>query len=276
LPSATASARRIKQEASPLLKAKLSRPNLGALVLDRPRLVQALAEHAQRPLTLVVADAGYGKTTLLTAFARRPSRPVVWYSLMPSDADLIVFCRYLLEGFRRESPRFGKSFRRALEETRPVGRSAEMLGGTLANELASIKGPPGLLVLDDFHEVAGNAQVITLLETLLRHLPPSVRILIASRTYPPLALERMRARGEVFELNSNHLRLTRTELDRLFSEVYRMSITAEELTELEETTLGWPTAVHLVYESVRRSDESRLEGVLGHFRASNLGSAIKG
>src|SRR5437867_6399121 len=102
LTTAPTAARRRRPAVPPLLKAKLSRPNLGALVLDRPRLVRAMADNAQRPLALLIADAGYGKTTLLTAFARSVPRPVVWYSLMPSDADPIVFSRYLLEGFRRE------------------------------------------------------------------------------------------------------------------------------------------------------------------------------
>ena len=93
--------RRARTTAAPVLKAKLVRPNLGPQVLDRPRLLHVLREHAERPLTLVIADAGYGKTTLITAFTRSLPRPVVWYSLMPSDADPVVFGRYLLEGFRR-------------------------------------------------------------------------------------------------------------------------------------------------------------------------------
>src|SRR5258705_3642221 len=108
------------------------------------------------------------------------------------------------------------------------------------------------------------------MDPLLRHLRGSVRVVSASRTSPPLALERMRARGEVFELNSSHLRLTREELGRLFADVYRRPLSDPELTALEETTLGWPTAVHLVRESLRHSDGERLEQVLTEFRASNL------
>jgi ATP/maltotriose-dependent transcriptional regulator MalT/DNA-binding SARP family transcriptional activator len=254
----------------PLLRAKLTRPNLGAHVLERPHLIRTLIEHAERPLTLVVADAGYGKTTLLAAFARALPRPVVWYSLMGSDADPVVFGRYLLEGFRREHPRFGRDFYLALEEARPGSRSVEMLAGTLANELAALKGPAHLLVLDDFQEVAGNPQVVAFMDTLLRHLPPKVRVLVASRSVPPFSLERMRASGDVFDLNSSHLRLTREELTRLFGDVYRRPLGEDEVTALERTTLGWPTAVHLVHESLRRSERATLEEVLADFHASNL------
>ena len=268
--TAVSAAARRRNGAPTLLRAKLSRPNLGDHILDRPRLVRALADHATRPLMLIVAEAGFGKTTLLTAFARSVSRPVVWYSLMPSDADPAVFGRYLLEGFRRESPRFGRDFERALDETAPGRYSAEMLGGTFVNELASLKGPPHLLVLDDFQEVSGNPQVIAFMDAVLRHVPERVRILIASRSVPPLALERMRARGELFELDSTHLRLTRDELGHLFADVYRRPTESDEIQALEETTLGWPTAVHLVHESLRRVETVALKDVLDDFRASNL------
>jgi ATP/maltotriose-dependent transcriptional regulator MalT/DNA-binding SARP family transcriptional activator len=245
-------------------------PNPAGPVLDRPRLLAALAEHAPRALTLVTAEAGYGKTTLLGAFAERMRRPVVWYSLMPSDADPVVFGRYLLEGFRRDTPRFGRDFQRALDEARPGARSIEMLGGTLANELATLRGPATLLVLDDFQEVAGNPQVVALVDTILRFLPASVRVVIASRGTPPLALERLRAKGELFELSSSHLRLTREEQAKLFAEVYRRPLVEAELAALEDTTLGWPTAVHLIHESLRRAPDHGLEAVIEDFRTSSL------
>ena len=259
-----------KPEALPVLRAKLSRPDVGERVLERPRLLRALAENATRPVTLVVADAGYGKTTLVAAFSRHLARPVVWYSLMPSDADPVVFGRYLLEGFRRDLPRFGRDFSRALEEARPGARSVEMLAGTLANELATLRGPTRLLVLDDFQEVASNRPVVAFTETLLRYLPPTVRVIVASRSAPPLALERLRSGGDVFELHSGHLRFTGDELARLFSEVYHRPLTDSELAALEETTQGWPTAVHLVHESLRRDEAVSLEEVLSDVRSSNL------
>jgi len=262
---------RIGLERPELFRAKLSRSLVGSLVLDRLRLVQALQGQAERPLTLVIADAGYGKTTLLATFAKSVARPVVWYSLMRSDADPMVFCRYLLEGFRRESSRFGKSFQRLLEEEPRTGEpSAERLAGTLANELAALKGRPYLLVLDDFHEVAGNPAVTSIVDALVAQLPRTVRIVLASRSMPPLAVERLRARGELGEIDSSDLRLTRTELERLFQDVYHHPITADELTALEDTTLGWPTAVHLVYQSLRRDANLRLDDVLARFRASDL------
>ena len=102
-----------------LTRAKLQVPNPDSAALERPALLDELDRHAGRPLTLLTADAGWGKTTLAAAFARRRHRPVVWYGLLPSDGDLRVFGRHLLEGFRAGSPRFGASFARLVEESKP-------------------------------------------------------------------------------------------------------------------------------------------------------------
>src|SRR5258707_776170 len=79
-----------------VLRARLDRPSPTGSVLARPRLIGALAAHADRPLSLVVAEAGYGKTVLLASHAARVRQPVVWLSLLASDADPIVFGSYLL------------------------------------------------------------------------------------------------------------------------------------------------------------------------------------
>ena len=253
-----------------LLEARLQRPEPSPHSLERPRLLQALAEHGERPVRVVIGEAGFGKTTLCAAYVRSLGTPVVWYSLRPSDGDLAVFGRYLLAGVRRHFPRFGRPFERALQELRTGVRAAEMLAGVFANELAALRGPRLLVMLDDFHDVATSPTVVAFTETLLAHLPANTRMLIASRMPPPVGLERLRARGSSFELTSTQLRFTRDELARLFAEVYQRTLGAEELTALDETTLGWPTAVHLVNESLRRGDDATLTGILGSFRSSHL------
>lgn len=251
-----------------ILRSKLDRPNLGRDLLARPRLIEALAAHADRPLSLVVAEAGFGKTVLLASYAATLRRPVVWYSLMPSDADPVVFCSYLLAGLRPEMPRQARLLERALEETRSSG-DVQHLGAGIANALAARRGPPLLLVLDDFHEVGSEPRVTGIVELLLRHLAPSARVLIGSRL-PPSGLDRLSAKGQLFELDSTHLRFTPAELTRLFEEIDRMPLDDVAVAALDEATQGWPTAVHLVRESLRRSPGRALESVLAEFRSSAL------
>ncbi|MEP7027414.1 MAG: BTAD domain-containing putative transcriptional regulator [Candidatus Eisenbacteria bacterium] len=238
---------------SSVLRSKLVRPNEGPHLLDRSRLVDGLAAHADRPLSLVVADAGYGKTTLLVAASQRLRRPVLWYSLLASDADPVVFGRHLLAVFRSDDPRFGRDLERALAELKPGPRAGEVLGGVLVNAVAALKGPARLLVLDDFHEVAHEPGVLAIVESLLRQPSDRLQLWIASRTLPPLAIERLRVRGDVFELDSDQLAFTREEIQGLFGEVFSRPAADEEVAALETATRGWPTALHLVHAALERS-----------------------
>src|SRR5258708_19950774 len=128
----------------PLLHAKLAPPNLEPSVLERRTLLEQLARHAGCPLTLLTADAGWGKSVLAPAFARRVHRPVIWYSLLPSDADLRVLGRHLLAGVRRDAPRFGATFARLLEVAKPGPRGAETLPEPFVQDATGLTGPPPL------------------------------------------------------------------------------------------------------------------------------------
>src|SRR5258705_1261334 len=96
-----------------VIRSKLTPPNLPPRLLPRPGLVRALIDHLDQPVVSIVADAGYGKTTLLAETLQSLRRPVIWYSLMASDADPMVFARHLIEAFQREIPRFGRDLDRA-------------------------------------------------------------------------------------------------------------------------------------------------------------------
>ena len=88
-----------------MLRAKLSRPNLGAHVLERPHLIRALIEHGDCALTMVVADAGYGKTTLLYQWEREVDFPCYWYKLDRNDRDWTLHVSYLAESIAKRHRR---------------------------------------------------------------------------------------------------------------------------------------------------------------------------
>src|SRR5262249_37024632 len=123
---------------------------------------------------------------------------------------------------------------------------------------------------DDLHAACGNADIVTFLDALLRLLPPTVRLLAASRTPPPLALERMRVRGELFELDAERLRLTSEEMARLLEGALGRAPAAAALERLGEASAGWPTAVQLALEALRREPTRGLDTVLADLRVPDL------
>src|SRR5688572_31537082 len=89
------------------LRTKLMPPRAGSDLLDRPRLTKKLEANLDSPVTLVAADAGCGKTTLVADFIRRQNRPSVWYQLDHTDADPIAFLGYIAHGIRDFTEGFG-------------------------------------------------------------------------------------------------------------------------------------------------------------------------
>src|SRR3989442_2444141 len=88
------------------LRTKLLPPRPAPEILARPRLIERLRSNLSLPVTLVTANAGSGKTTLVAEFLRKQERPYVWYQLDHTDADPAVFLGYLTYGIQRRVQAF--------------------------------------------------------------------------------------------------------------------------------------------------------------------------
>src|SRR5262245_25739490 len=91
------------------LRTKLAPPRPAPALLPRPRLVERLAANLSRTVTLVTANAGAGKTTLVADFVRASAPQFVWYQLDHTDADPAVFLSYIVHGIRQFVPDFGQA-----------------------------------------------------------------------------------------------------------------------------------------------------------------------
>ncbi len=88
-----------------ILPTKLHTPLPPSKTLDRPRLAARLAAAFRLPVTLIAADAGFGKSTLVASFLAADGRPAFWYRLEAGDSDPSVFAAYLLRGLKPFVPR---------------------------------------------------------------------------------------------------------------------------------------------------------------------------
>src|SRR3954470_4597831 len=96
----------------PVIATKFFVPGLGVHSVDRPRLRHALDRALQVRLTLVVAAAGWGKSTAIAQWLRDSAVPSGWLSLDAADGDVTRFWRYLLTAMQRADPRTGAALRR--------------------------------------------------------------------------------------------------------------------------------------------------------------------
>ena len=87
-----------------IIRTKLHRPPVTRDLVPRMQLLERLEYHRQRPLTLVAAPAGYGKSTLVSHWLEASACPGAWVSLDEDDNDLRLFLTYFLEAIRSVFP----------------------------------------------------------------------------------------------------------------------------------------------------------------------------
>ena len=104
---------------TPILATKLYIPRLRPHVVIRPRLIERLNEGLHRKLTLIAAPAGFGKTTLVSAWAEGIERPVAWLSLDDQDNDPTRFLRYLVAALQTIAADVGEGVVGALQSPQP-------------------------------------------------------------------------------------------------------------------------------------------------------------
>ena len=232
-----------------LLATKLHVPRRRPGFVPRPRLVGRLEEGLARGLVLVCAPAGSGKTVLLADWARHGGRPVAWLSLDVGDNDPARFWRHVVAALGQARPGIGElagPVLGPLEASSPDG-----LVMALINELAADpREDEVLLILDDYHLIDAQPVHGSLL-FLLEHLPPGLRMVLASRSDPPLPLARLRAGGQLAELRAAELRFTSDEAASLLREAIGAELPGTAVAALTARTEGWAAGLQLAGLSLR-------------------------
>jgi LuxR family transcriptional regulator, maltose regulon positive regulatory protein len=233
----------------PLLATKLTAPAIPIRVVSRPRLLALLDDGAQQLLTLVSASAGAGKTTLLAAWSsegRRPG-PAAWLSLDPGDNEPARFWAHAVAALCRSGAVPADS---ALRSLAPRAGSEKTFLPLLVSGLAELPTPV-VLILDDVQELT-DARVLRELEFLLRHAPPQLRLVLATRVDPPLPLQRLRIGGQLAQLRQADLAFTTAEVaDLLAASDHQPKLSEDDLALLQARTEGWAAGLRLAALSLQ-------------------------
>ena len=249
----------------PRLQTKLLVPRPRARAVARPRLGALLARGLQTRLTLVSAPAGFGKTTLLSAWLadRGGGRPTAWVSLDERDQDASTFWTYVLLAVDRAAPGTASAALALLQSGRA---GIDSVLTVLLNELSVLPGDL-TLVLDDYH-LAEGSDIQPGVGFLLEHLPAQVNLVISTRADPALPLSRLRARGELVEVRAADLRFTTPEATAYLNEVSTLGLAPGDVAALETRTEGWVAALQLAALSLQgRDDPARfIDGFAGDDR----------
>src|SRR2546421_8332449 len=230
-------------------------PRVPASLVPRDRLDRRLNEALRRRLTIVTAGPGYGKTTLLSAWASRVG--AVWYAVEPADSSPAVLAGSLVGALRPrlaltpEAERAVRSAPRGAEDPSEADRLARLVARALES------GPGGgvALVLDGAEEILPGTGGAWVLQALCRQAPPRLHLILSSRMPPPFEIERLKGRGEVLWIDSSLLGFSEEETAGLLKSI--LGDGSQDLARpIHEATGGWPAAVRLAAETLLGRDPS--------------------
>lgn len=250
-----------------VLASKLMVPSPRRDMVHRPRLIDQVAAGVSARLTLLVAPAGFGTTTLLSAWCVSDSgrtTPHAWLSLDSSDGDPSRFWMHVIGAFDQLCPGVGELAQALLSA--PHRPSIQIILGSLINDLVGVDRDV-VLILDDYHlvDAAGAGQprnshaatpVHAGLAFLRDHLPHRIHLVISTRSDPPVPVAKLRARGELVELRAADLKFELDETRAFFDQTMSLSLAEADAIALEARTEGWIAGLQLAGLALRHHGTS--------------------
>jgi LuxR family transcriptional regulator, maltose regulon positive regulatory protein len=253
-----------EHERSWFIRAKLAAPVHQVRLVSREHLLTLLDRLLGKRLGLIVAPAGFGKTTILMQWQARQKSvgtAVAWLTLDEGDGDIHQFLSYIVLALASAGIDLG-----SLEAAAEQG----MVGGALRPTLSLLVDRvaahprPVVLILDDYHRL-GAPGTDRLLTELITMTPSNCTIVVSSRMRVNLDVPRLLAAGLATEFGAEFLRLSREEL----ADAFDRPLTTDEADIVFRRTEGWFVAVQLARLLIKEGDSIqscllRFKGDSGH------------
>lgn len=246
-----------------LTKTKFFLPKEPRTIIHRQRLVLRLNQSVKKGMTLISASAGFGKTTLLAEWAAQSRDKIAWFSLDRDDNDVYRMVEAVVNAIRNVLPgsKAGTTALSLLHASQPVPIS--VIVGSLINDLVSIPNPL-VLVLDDYHNIESSA-VHDAIIFLLDHQPENLRLLISTRSDPPLPLARFRVNDQLSDIRTDDLRFTSNETQSFLTQVIGVPLSNRDLVFFEDKVEGWIVGIQMASLVMQSNTLSRSSSELHNF-----------
>jgi len=217
-------------------------PHRRSNLLTRPRLNRLLSQLLQSRLTLIIAPAGYGKTSLLIDFAQQSGLPICWYTIDQSDFELIRFLENLVSALAYRNPGFGGMALPFIQDVFLPEVGMDRVVTVLVNEIFEKIKHPCYLFLDDFHLVGENKEIRDFLNRLIQRMGENCHLILSSRKPPLLThLDAMFAHSQAGFLGMEELAFQPVEIQQLALQNYSVILSLEEAQQIAQETDGWIT-----------------------------------
>ncbi|MBI1396519.1 MAG: hypothetical protein GC151_11115 [Betaproteobacteria bacterium] len=236
--------------------AKLTRPRMHDAV-PRERLFERLDAGAAQGAAFVTGPPGAGKTTLVSSWLDARGRPGIWFHVDAVDRDLPTFFYYLTTAATQLDP---AGRRRLPLLTAEYAHDVLGFSRRYFRDFWLLMPDRGTLVLDNCHEVPGEAAFHEVLAIALEEMPDHAMLVMTGRQMPPAALARHRAHRRIALTGWEHLRFTDEEIRSVLAARGRAG--DGDIEALRRATDGWAAGLTLMIEDVGASGTGRAEFAL--------------
>ena len=239
-----------------ILAAKLHPPPALQDYVVRSKIINQLESNVLKPLSVISAGAGYGKSVVASQWLGQTQYLNSWIALDDDHNDIRIFLSYLVAAIEKALPGM-------LENTKNLILSALLppvknISNTLINELCDIDEDI-ILVLDDYH-IIKESKVHDLINEWLRFPPPSVHLCIITRRDPPLNIGPLQLAGRMTEVRMEDLSFTNSEISEFYNQVKHIDLPTESIEKLSNKTEGWVLGLRLF--SMVMNDENEIDRIL--------------
>lgn len=215
-------------------------------LFTRQRLINLLYDLLDEKLILVIAPAGYGKTSLLIDFAYQVDLPVCWYAVDELDQTPERFFDYFIASLHRRFTAFGESSKAALKALNPFKPDINQLVSVIVNDAYEHIQEHFLIVLDDYHLVSSVKDIQVFINRFINDSAENCHLILSSRnllTLPDLPL--LVARSQVGGIGFEELAFRAEEIQSFVLQYYHVTLSETASQDLARDTEGWITGLML-------------------------------
>lgn len=208
--------------------------------LNRSELKEILLIEIKKPLTLVVAPVGYGKTTVVySVLSEIENKLIINISAGRNEMDSGAVWMHFIE----EAKKLDFGFYEQIKDSNMPVAKHEIL--FFINELKNHINMPTYLIIDNYH-ICQSKYLNRLLTQLAYADIPDLHMIIISREFPEMAFEELVVKRKCGFIGKKMFTLSKNEISQIFLS-NKIKLSENDLEKIYNYTDGWISAVYLVF-----------------------------